>query len=252
MEPTDSKQQHQVLQKIVRRQALDRAESSNIRLQDQSSMGLDYELWQVGHIVASARSRLAEFQAALGETQLECRRLTRECESLQTLYDDKSDSLSQSWAEYDRLSQALQEETSKNQEVSESLAQKTLDLQAEVCRRQIAEASLVQHEKTIAEYQQMIDGKDHTIKKLGEDCARYIASLVGLQEHLDQERAATEKLRRSMRKSEANGGETNLLIGSEVALVTSTHGDLDDNVPEDTADISPVIGKRQKKRKTRS
>ena len=217
--------------------------------QDESSKGLDYSLWQVGHIVASARSRLAEFQAALGDNQLECRRLKRECESLQTLYDDKSDSLIQSWAEYDRLSQELHEETSKNQEVSKTLTQKTLELQAEVCRRQAAEATLVLQEKTIAEQQQMIDGKDQAIKKLGEDCARYISMLVGLQEQLEQERAITEELRKSMRKLEASGGEANLLIDAEIASVISKHGDAGGNIHED---ISPVIGKRQKKRKTRT
>ena len=54
------------------------------------------------------------------------------------LYDDKSDSLVQSSAEYDKLNESLQEETSKSQETSEAHTRTSLDLQVEVNSRQAA------------------------------------------------------------------------------------------------------------------
>ena len=98
----------------------------------------------------------------------------------------------------------------------------------------------------------MIDGKDQAIKKLGEDCARYISMLVGLQEQEGQQRTATEELRKSMAESEAKIPATEAIIPIDSCLPPQAQGDADCSILEDTANISPVIGRRQnKKRKTK-
>lgn len=202
-------------------------------LQDEPSRELDYELWHVGHIVTNARVRLAEFQAALGDTQLELRRLDHDHKNLQALYDVKSDGLVQAWGEYDRLSEALQEETSKNQQLSDLLAQRTHDFQVEASLREVSESIQVQHEMSIAEYQQTVDEKELAIKTLEEDRARYIAIVACLQEQMG-----------SMEQLEAKPP------GSRDTLPTGPahHDPSDDGA---TSDISTVRKRQNKRRKTR-
>ncbi|KAK3935050.1 hypothetical protein QBC46DRAFT_272582, partial [Diplogelasinospora grovesii] len=96
---------------------------------DESTKGDDYDLWLAGNIVTATRQTLADFKAAFADSQLENFRLTREKTSLteeykrlESLYDSKTESLIQSWGEYDSLNQELQEQISENQQVSELLA----------------------------------------------------------------------------------------------------------------------------------
>lgn len=63
-------------------------------LQDES--GLDYKLWQASRTLSNTQLQLAEFQAALSDTQLECCRATRKKEELQTLYNKNRNALVQS------------------------------------------------------------------------------------------------------------------------------------------------------------
>lgn len=143
------------------------------------------------------RQRLAEFQAAFGETQLQCRRLTRECETLQILNEGKSDGLVHAWEEYKKLNDEFLEQTAMNEQLSRLLAQKTQQLQDEIYYKETLETSLTQYRKCFDEHQLTIEDKQQTIQKLDKELARYMAITEGLRRQIEQERATVEELTKS-------------------------------------------------------
>ncbi|KAJ9131226.1 hypothetical protein NKR23_g11796 [Pleurostoma richardsiae] len=218
------------------------------QIDDDSSKGLDFELWRVTQVVTSARLRLVQFQAALGETQLQCRRLARERDDLQTLYDAKSDSLLQAWGEYNIINETLQEETSKSQQLSELVAQTKRDLDAEVSHRETIETCLIQQDNVIADYRQSLGEKDQAIKRLEEDCARYLVVITDLTEQLEEQRGITERRHWLEESATASGVEDTASTPSQ-----PVRGGATVRIDEHVASVSPVAEKRpNRKRKVKA
>ena len=99
------------------------------------------------YLITLTRETLIGYRTAVDDLQARLQALSDKHDHLRSYVDAKSDQLTSSWSEIDRLQGFCHEEQSKNQELRETLMRRTAELAAAMMDSDMARASRISTER---------------------------------------------------------------------------------------------------------